>query len=138
MAVDDLEWLGTWYQQQCNGKWEHQKGMLLEALNDTRLESSRPRQAGWRLRIDLRGTAAAGAAPRRLAVCAIHGAWLRCALNAQRFEGEGADVEELIGVFRQWIDWPGWTDWTDSGGTADSTNWTDAPGSAALGAASAG
>ena len=118
MATDDLEWLGTWYQQQCNGKWEHQKGMLLEPLNhgERTLEpgSGSSRKAGWRLRIDLRGTAAAGAAPRRLAVCALHGTWLRCALKAQRFEGEGADVEELIGVFRCWVDSAGWTDGTDA------------------------
>ena len=136
MAADDLEWLGTWYQQQCNGTWEHQKGMLLEALNDKRLglKGSSSQKAGWRLRIDLRGTAAAGAAPRRLAVCAIHGAWLRCALTAQRFEGEGADVEELIGVFRRWIDQTGWTDWTDS---TDRTVRGGAE-SPALGAVSAG
>ncbi len=71
--------------------------MLLEALAD------RPRP-GWTLRIDLRGTSAAGCAPRSLAVCAIDGGWLRCTLNAQRFEGEGAEVEELIGVFRRWVD----------------------------------
>ena len=132
MATDDLEWLGTWYQQQCNGKWEHQKGMQLEPLNG--LASSGSAQAAWRLRIDLRGTAAAGASPRRLAVCAFHGTWLRCALNAQRFEGEGADVEELIGVFRRWVDWTGWTNSPDS---PDSPDWTDAH-APALGAASAG
>ncbi len=127
MATDDLEWLGTWYQQQCNGKWEHQKGMLLEALSSpappgslastgetvslgskSRLSSREtPHGAdpsGWRLRIDLRGTAAAGSSPRKLAVCTIHGAWLRCTLNAQRFEGEGAEVEAVIAVFRRWID----------------------------------
>ncbi len=68
--------------------------MLLEPMENN----------GWRLRIDLRGTDAAGAAPRKLAVCAIDGAWLRCTLNAQRFQGEGAEVEELIGVFRRWVD----------------------------------
>ena len=97
MATNDLEWLGTWYGQQCNGKWEHQKGMLLDPI-------SGGKHAGWRLRIDLRGTAAAGAAPRKLAVCTFGGAWLRCTLTGQRFEGEGAEVEELIGVFRRWID----------------------------------
>lgn len=65
-------------------------------------------QLGWQLRIELRGTTAAGSAPRRLALCAIDGAtprmWLRCTLNGHRFEGEGADVEELVGVFRNWVD----------------------------------
>ena len=93
MAADNLEWLGTWYQQQCNGRWEHQRGMLLEAGS-----------VGWVLRIELGGTSAAGFGPRRLAVRAINGGWLRCTLNAQRFEGAGAEVEELIGVFRRWVD----------------------------------
>ncbi len=61
-------------------------------------------QTGWRLCIELRGTDAAGAAPRSMAVRAMDGPWLRCALNGQRFEGEGVDVEELIGVFRRWIE----------------------------------
>ena len=110
-----MEWLGTWYQQQCNGRWEHQKGVLLEPLRTTAsldgrapAVSSPDAAPGWRLRIDLRGTAAAGAAPRRFALCAIPGplpsGWLRCTLNAQRFEGEGAEVESLIAVFRRWID----------------------------------
>ena len=63
-----------------------------------------PEVEGWTLRIDLRGTASSGFAPRRLAVCAIDGPWLRCTLNAQRFEGEGDEVEALIGVFRRWVD----------------------------------
>lgn len=106
MATDDLEWLGTWYGQQCNGKWEHQKGMLLESLGSQGQPGplNDEKHAGWRLRIDLRGTAAAGAAPRKLAVCAFDGVWLRCTLNSQQFAGEGAEVEELIGVFRKWID----------------------------------
>ncbi len=71
--------------------------MLLEPLET-------PEPSRWRLRIDLRGTDAAGAAPRRLHLRAIDGPWLRCTIHPQRFEGEGADVEELIGVFRRWVD----------------------------------
>ncbi|WP_158615532.1 Imm53 family immunity protein [Acidipila sp. EB88] len=104
MAIDDLEWLGTWYQQQCNGTWEHQKGMLLEPLPPIESSTRGPGEPGWRLRIDLRGTAASGHAPRRMSVCSFEGAWLRCALSGQHFEGEGLDVERLVGVFRRWID----------------------------------
>lgn len=102
MATCDLEWLQLWYGQQCNGTWEHQGGMLLEPLGGTNAGS--PTGAGWRLSIDLRGTAAAGSAPRRLAVRAMHGAWLRCSLTGQKFQGEGAEVETLICVFRGWIE----------------------------------
>ena len=64
----------------------------------------KPQASGWSLSIDLRGTDAAGAAPRRMAVCAMDGAWLRCTLTPQRFEGRGSEVEQLIGGFRRWID----------------------------------
>ncbi len=109
MATNDLEWLGTWYQQQCDGKWEHQKGMQLKPLHGTQTGIvSGTVQSGWHLSIDLRGTTAAGAAPRKLQVCALDGTfrgpWLRCTLNAHQFAGEGAEVEELIAVFRTWID----------------------------------
>ena len=103
MATDDLEWLGTWYQQQCNGRWEHQKGMLLQSL-PAPLGDPRQQAAGWQLRIDLRGTTAAGFGPKRMHLCALDGPWLRCALTAQRFEGAGSEVEEVIAVFRRWID----------------------------------
>ena len=79
--------------------------MLLESLQHMDKAAAYP---GWRLRIDLRGTAAAGARSRSFSLGAIHGLpsgeWLRCTLNAQRFEGEGAEVEPLIAVFRRWID----------------------------------
>jgi hypothetical protein len=97
VATDDLEWLGTWYQQQCNGRWEHQKGMLLEPLQER--EST-----AWQLRIHLQGTSAAGFSPRRLHVRSMDGDWLRCQLSASRFEGAGSDVESVIGVFRRWVE----------------------------------
>ena len=107
MITDDLEWLGTWYRKQCDGRWEHQKGLLLEPVAGSTQES----QESWRLRIDLRGTTAAGAGPRRMALYAMptslqqarRGNWVRCSMNAQAFEGEGAEVEQLVGVFRRWV-----------------------------------
>ncbi len=101
MAINDLEWLETWYRQQCNGDWEHRKGMLLQPLRSYG-------RHGWQLQIELHDTTAAGSAPRRMALCAIDGAtprmWLRCTLSSHRFKGEGADVEELVAVFRNWVD----------------------------------
>jgi hypothetical protein len=111
VITDDLEWLGTWYRNQCDGRWEHHKGMLLEPVASSTQEA----QASWRLRIDLRGTTAAGFPTRHMALYFMsasghasehgleRGYWVRCSLTAQAFEGEGAQVEELVGVFRRWI-----------------------------------
>lgn len=71
--------------------------MLLESLPD----NSGP---GWQLRIDLRGTTAAGFRPRRVNLSTLGGAWVRCTLSSHRFEGTASEVEEMIAVFRRWID----------------------------------
>ena len=78
--------------------------MLLEPVSHGAKDS-------WRLRIDLNGTSAAGAPPRHMALYAMPNAstpadrdnWVRCRMTAHIFEGEGAEVEELVGVFRRWV-----------------------------------
>ncbi|MGC8549337.1 MAG: immunity 53 family protein [Acidobacteriaceae bacterium] len=99
MAVDNLEWLDGWYQQQCNGEWEHSHGMLLEALE----------QRGWQLTISLTGTSAENAAPQKISLDSTTGDWIACSISPERFEGAGdpRKLEQIIGVFRQWVDAPG-------------------------------
>ncbi len=41
-----LDWLTGWYEQQCNGDWEHSYGVTIDTLDNP----------GWRLKIDLTGT----------------------------------------------------------------------------------
>ena len=47
VSMDDLTWLTEWYEQQCDGDWEHGYGVRIETLDNP----------GWSLRIDLSGTA---------------------------------------------------------------------------------
>jgi hypothetical protein len=93
---DNLEWLDDWYQSQCNGDWEHRRGIRLQAIDTT----------GWTLTIDLAGTSAANASPQRLALDTTCGEWIDCTMSGNRFEGSGdtRKVEQIIGVFRQWVD----------------------------------
>jgi hypothetical protein len=42
----DLEWLGEWFEHQCDGDWEHQLGVRIETLDNP----------GWSFRVDLTGT----------------------------------------------------------------------------------
>jgi hypothetical protein len=46
--MDPLSLLQNWYSTQCDGDWEHQYGVSLDTLDNP----------GWRLKIDLCGTAA--------------------------------------------------------------------------------
>lgn len=98
-VVDNLEWLDGWYQQQCNGEWEHSHGVQLEALE--------PR--GWQLTISLTGTSAENAAPQKISLDSSTGDWIACSISSDRFEGAGdpRKLEQIIGVFRRWVDAPG-------------------------------
>ena len=96
MQRDNLEWLDDWYQSQCDGSWEHSRGMRLESLD----------APGWRLTIDLAGTTAANATPQSLNLDTPCGEWIDCTISGERFQGSGdpRKLEQIIGVFRQWVD----------------------------------
>jgi hypothetical protein len=96
MQRDNLEWLDDWYQSQCDGVWEHSRGMRLESLADS----------GWRLTIHLAGTSAANARPQRINLDTPCGEWIDCSISENRFQGSGdpRKLEKIIGVFRQWVD----------------------------------
>ncbi len=95
-VVNNLEWLDSWYQQQCNGEWEHSQGVQLEALE----------QRGWQLTISLTGTSAENAAPQTISLDSTAGDWIACSISPDRFEGSGdpRKLEQIIGVFRKWVD----------------------------------
>jgi len=44
--MTNLDWLMSWYADQCDGDWEHQYGVCIETLDNP----------GWTLTIDLIGT----------------------------------------------------------------------------------
>ncbi len=44
--MTDLEWLSEWFEQQCDGDWEHEFGVTIGTLDNP----------GWSLRVDLVGT----------------------------------------------------------------------------------
>jgi hypothetical protein len=96
MQRDNLEWLDTWYQNQCDGEWEHSRGMRLESLHER----------GWQLTIHLVGTSAANTSPQRLNLDTPCGEWIQCSISEDRFQGSGdpRKLEQIIGVFRQWVD----------------------------------
>jgi hypothetical protein len=96
--TDHLEWLDTWYQEQCNGEWEHSQGVHLSTL----------KESGWQLTINLTGTSAEHTPPQKLAFDSPAGDWITCTLAGGRFEGSGDPrrLEQIIGIFRRWVDAP--------------------------------
>ena len=114
MPTNDLEWLDNWYQQQCNGVWEHRQGMRLEPLespgslaNPRSLDNPDPvEKPGWQLTINLAGTSAVNARPQQLRLDTRGGGWLACSIAGECFEGSGdpRKLEQIIGVFRRWVE----------------------------------
>ena len=47
-----IEWLQNWYKEQCNGEWEHVRGVTIETLG----------APGWLVTVDLAGTPLEGVA----------------------------------------------------------------------------
>lgn len=96
MPRNNLEWLDGWYQRQCNGEWEHTQGVRLKSLDDP----------GWHLTINLAGTSAVNARPQQLRLDTQSGGWLACSIAGECFEGSGdpRKLEQIIGVFRRWVE----------------------------------
>ena len=102
-GVDNLEWFHGWYHSQCDGTWEHVHGMELTRL--AAVGGLRPQRSGWRLTVELEGTDVGVEQPRSLALHCMDGGWLSCSLTLERFQGEGdgRKLEQMLGVFRQWV-----------------------------------
>jgi hypothetical protein len=96
MPRNNLEWLDDWYQRQCNGEWEHRQGVHLKPLDNP----------GWHLTINLAGTSAVNARPQQLRLETRSGDWLACSIAGECFEGSGdpRKLEQIIGVFRLWVE----------------------------------
>jgi hypothetical protein len=89
-TVDHLGWLERWYQEQCDGDWEHHSGVTIETLDNP----------GWLVKIDLRGVKPEAVVPGR--TLAIVGEppsdengneggpiWMTCKIESGRFVGAG-------------------------------------------------
>jgi hypothetical protein len=76
MDGNAFEFLQEWYSGQCDGDWEHQYGVEIGTIDNP----------GWRVRVDLQGTALDGC---RLDIVRFENAdddWLRYWSDGTRFE----------------------------------------------------
>ncbi len=85
-----------WYLAQCDGEWEHSYGLSVETLDNP----------GWRVRIDLHGTACADRTFERHEIHRDESDWLVCWVEDERFHAAcGArNLAEALGVFLDWGD----------------------------------
>ena len=91
-----LDWLTGWYEQQCDGDWEHSFGVTIDTLDNP----------GWSLKIDLAGTPLNGRTMERLTHNLEHETdWWTCWTENNKFHGAGGprQLTSLIETFRTWI-----------------------------------
>ena len=107
MIMNDIEWLATWYGQQCDGSWEHQLGVKIETIDNP----------GWWVTIDLVGTSLESRSTAALLLSegeppiGPHGRgggerWLLCEIKDGKFSGAGdpTRLASIINEFRSFAE----------------------------------
>ena len=91
-----IDWLQTWYQEECDGTWEHTYGIRIDTLDNP----------GWHVQIDLAQTSYAKLIARQINVENSETDWLRCSIEEELFQGYGdpGKLEDILKVFKGWLD----------------------------------
>ncbi|KAA3607481.1 MAG: rhodanese-related sulfurtransferase [Planctomycetota bacterium] len=86
-----LRFLQSWYEDQCDGNWEHQHGVKIETLDNP----------GWAVVIDLAGTDPSKLGWREISEDRSPSDWIRCYITDDSFKGFGGpkNLEEILQVF---------------------------------------
>jgi hypothetical protein len=94
---DTLRWLMAWYEDQCDGDWEHQFGVEIGTIDNP----------GWTLKVALEGTQCDGHAFQRLKHNYDHETdWWTCWTEKNEFHGAGGPLQlaAMIETFRAWTE----------------------------------
>jgi hypothetical protein len=100
--MEELERLQRWYTAQCDGEWEHDRGVRIETLDNP----------GWLLSVDVTGTPLAGRPFAELAEGVgedghpREARWIHCTLRDSSWRGAG-DPSQLGRLLRVFLDWAG-------------------------------
>ena len=94
MQNDDLLWLQKWYQSQCNGDWEHERGVKFDTLDNP----------GWMIRVDLSQTQLQKKPFKEIDLTKNSNNWLQCNVENNQFQGFGGPLNlgDLIQIFNLW------------------------------------
>jgi hypothetical protein len=93
--MNELDWLMSWYDNQCDGVWEHRYGVRIDTLDNP----------GWLLKVDLIGTSLNGRTfVKRESGLGGNSPWWSCQVTNDQWQGACGprDLATVIGLFRQW------------------------------------
>lgn len=96
MNISSVEWLQNWFQNECNGDWEHTFGIKIETLDNP----------GWLVKIDLSETDYENIVLDTGYFESNDEDWYRIKLESSIFKGVGdlSKLEFLLNEFRSIIE----------------------------------
>lgn len=99
--MENVNWLTDWFAARCDGEWESDFGITIETVNNP----------GWMVRIDLDGTGLDPSSFRGVAEQRSPSDWVECKVEDGAFLGGGGvgNLDEVVGVFRAWVEGKGVT-----------------------------
>lgn len=81
--MDNLQKLQLWYRKQCDGEWEHQYGVSIDALDNP----------GWTVVIDLVDTDLDSMQMPAIVEERTDDDWLQCKIDNGKFMGAGGPLK---------------------------------------------
>ncbi|MFD0048926.1 immunity 53 family protein [Actinomycetes bacterium NPDC127524] len=93
-----LKWIEQWYFDQCDGDWEHRKGIEIHTLDNP----------GWYVTINLLGTNLEEKSMEKVEIERNDNDWLHCWIkdNSDEYEfhaaGGAKNLEEILNFFKDW------------------------------------
>lgn len=89
-----LAFLQSWYQAQCNGEWEHTKGITIESLETP----------GWMVTIDLAGTPLEANHLTPVSIDRSPADWISYRVETRQFiaTGDATKLAAILHAFEKW------------------------------------
>ena len=96
MNENDFIWLLKWYDNHCDGDWEHGKNISLTTIDNP----------GWSLTINLSETELATKSFPEIEQENSENNWLICFVKNQSFEGRCGplNLPTVLNIFRKWVE----------------------------------
>ena len=91
MNENNFLWLITWYYKQCNGDWEHGKGVHIDSIDNP----------GWSITVNLKDTELENKEFSEVEIDLTDENWLFCFVKNSQFEGRCGPLKlpEILKIF---------------------------------------
>lgn len=94
MHTSTIEQLQSWYLSNCDGDWEHDRGVRISTIDNP----------GWSVELPLTGAMLTGPAFLPVEIDRSPLDWIRCWVENERFHAAGGpqNLDEMLRIFLDW------------------------------------